>query len=240
MAHRIARSLDTLRSQINAHAPRRRKASDGWIGDAAHRRAGNASDHNPWVMDGRTGVVTALDVTHDPANGVDTWAMADHLRLKRDSRIKYVISNHRIFSATVQPWTWRRYTGSHPHHTHIHVSVVSTKSLYDSTRPWDWGAGAPAETGQDAPTLNRRTLRRGMDGDDVAIVQGLLVVGIDGRFGPITEGAVRAFQRSERIEQDGVVGPITWGRLDTIQQLPTPGNYDGAHILSEPADADSA
>jgi len=32
----------------------------------------------------------------------------------------------------------------------------------------------------------------------------------DGIFGPITEGAVRAFQQSRRLQVDGIVGNQTW------------------------------
>jgi len=32
-------------------------------------------------------------------------------------------------------------------------------------------------------------------------------------FGPRTEAAVGTFQRSKRIKDDGIVGPITWGKL---------------------------
>jgi len=36
---------------------------------------------------------------------------------------------------------------------------------------------------------------------------------IDGRFGSQTETAVRAYQRRVGIGVDGIVGPVTWGRL---------------------------
>lgn len=127
---RIARSLAILRDQIDARWPNRSKASDGWIGDGAH--AGRQSDHNPNVV----GVVTALDITHDPAHGLDTWALAETLRLNRDARIKYVISNGRIFSSLISPWQWRPYSGPNKHAHHIHVSVVADPAVYDATALW--------------------------------------------------------------------------------------------------------
>lgn len=129
MGWRIARSLETLRAQVNAAHPARSKASDGTIGDAAH--AATVSDHNP----DRAGVVRALDLTNDPAHGFSAAALAETLRLSRDPRIKYVISNRRIFSATISPWTWRPYSGTDPHTSHVHVSVVPDGRA-DDTSPW--------------------------------------------------------------------------------------------------------
>ena len=134
MAWRLAKSLETFRSQVNAQYPTRSKVSDGTIGDAKHARS--SSDHNPWVKDGKMGVVTAIDITHDPDSGVDTWLMADRLRVHQDPRIKYVISNGRIFSSVQSPWRWRTYTGANKHSRHIHISVLPDKAKYDSTEPW--------------------------------------------------------------------------------------------------------
>lgn len=127
---RIAKSLDVLRSQINAMAPARKKTSDGWIGDARH--SASKSDHNP----NSAGVVTALDITHDPAHGVDAAAIAETLRQSKDKRIKYVISNARIFSSVQSPWVWRPYSGANAHALHVHVSVNASPALYDDTRLW--------------------------------------------------------------------------------------------------------
>ena len=135
---RVAGSLLVLRDQINARAPTRSKASDGTIGDAAH--AARDSDHNPWVKDGGTGVVTALDITHDPAGGCDAGTLADALVASLDARIKYLIWNRRIVSSSVvggvAAWTWRKYAGASPHTEHIHISVSSDKALYDSQDAW--------------------------------------------------------------------------------------------------------
>lgn len=131
---RLAKSLHTLREQVNAAWPQRKKQHDGTIGDAAH--AGRVSDHNPSILDDIHGVVSALDITHDPKGGCDAHGLAEHLRVRRDPRIKYVISNGRIFSSSTSPWKWRKYTGKNPHRTHVHISVKGDKRHYDSTTKW--------------------------------------------------------------------------------------------------------
>lgn len=65
-------------------------------------------------------------------------------------------------------------------------------------------------------------IRRGSSlRDAVTAIQGALTSlgfdcgGVDGLFGPKTEGAVRGFQSSAGIAADGIVGPMTLGALDT-------------------------
>lgn len=137
MAWRLAESLAKLRDQIDDAFPKRKKGSDGTIGDAKH--ASRSSDHNPHVRDGKTGVVTAIDFTHDPKGGVDAGKLADALRSSRDERIKYIISNARICSGSdgPQPWAWRRYSGANAHTKHVHLSVKASKHYYDSRLNWD-------------------------------------------------------------------------------------------------------
>jgi len=132
---RLAKSLLTLYNQVNARWPNRLTISDGTIGNLEHQA--RDSDHN---LD--NGIVKALDITHDPAHGLDTWALADILRQNKDPRIKYVISNGRIFSSQVSPWQWRKYTGTNSHSRHIHVSVMEDQRQFDSTAPWALDGGA--------------------------------------------------------------------------------------------------
>ena len=130
MRFRTAESLLKFRSQIDAMAPGRDKSNDGTIGDTSHQA--RPSDHNP----NKDGVVTAMDITHDPRHGVDAGELAEILRLSKDPRIKYVISNRRIFSSEKAPWQWRPYNGANAHTQHVHVSVMGEKALYDDTHPW--------------------------------------------------------------------------------------------------------
>lgn len=61
---------------------------------------------------------------------------------------------------------------------------------------------------------DRPTLRRGASGDLVKQIQDKVGVDADGAFGPLTEAAVRRFQRANGIVPDGIVGPLTWAALD--------------------------
>jgi len=96
MTWRPARSLETLRAQVNAPSPNRPRISNGTIGDVAH--ASRSSDHNQWVKDGKTVIVTGLDLTHYPAHCIDSEKLAEALLASRDTRIKYVISNGKVAS----------------------------------------------------------------------------------------------------------------------------------------------
>lgn len=138
---RVAQSLLTLRSQVNQRAPSRNKASDGTIGDSRHCSGSpRASDHCAWIIDGANGVVSAMDITHDPARGCDANAIAEAIRAARDGRVKYIIWNRRICSSSPigghAAWAWRNYTGTNGHTQHIHISVKSDRANYDSTTPW--------------------------------------------------------------------------------------------------------
>lgn len=136
MAWRVAKSLLTLQQQLNRAFPRRNKISDGTIGDLDH--SNRASDHNPWYG---PGIVTAMDITHDPANGVDIDQLSDELAASKDHRIKYIIANRLILDTRtgLLPGTanrWQPYNGSNPHVKHLHLSVMAN-SACDDARPWN-------------------------------------------------------------------------------------------------------
>jgi|JI10StandDraft_1071094.scaffolds.fasta_scaffold812427_2 hypothetical protein len=133
MGWRLARSLITLRDQIDAEYPKRNKDSDGTRGDPAH--ADRPSDHNPNTQ----GVVCGLDLTNHPGY-FDAHALADRLIRVRHPNLKYIISNRRIASAATG-WKWSTYKGTNPHNKHIHISVGvgpdgRSRQPYDNTTRW--------------------------------------------------------------------------------------------------------
>lgn len=207
---RRAHSLATLLSQVNAMAPNRDTTSDGWIGDDAHQAT--KSEHNPNAQ----GVVRAIDITHDPKHGFDSWKFADMLRARADPRIYYVISNGRIAAPTIQNNAWRPYGGSNKHDHHVHISVVANASGYDDPR--EWNIGGDWNTAKDTPPSPpaKPVLKQGSAGADVTKLQTLLKMPakeIDGDFGPKTKAAVVAFQKANGLTPDGLVGPYTREKL---------------------------
>jgi peptidoglycan hydrolase-like protein with peptidoglycan-binding domain len=208
---RRAKATETLLNQVNESCPARNKGSDGWIGDAAH--AASKSDHNP----NSAGVVQAQDITHDPKGGFDSYKFAEFLRTHKDKRIKYVISNRKIFSGNAgpQPWAWRSYSGKNPHDAHVHVSVADSAALYDDKSEWD----IPFTTGLpdlDAPDITLPVLKKGSKGSYVGILQitlGFVGKEVDCDFGSVTDSALRQFQRSNKLDVDGICGVYSWREL---------------------------
>ena len=58
-----------------------------------------------------------------------------------------------------------------------------------------------------------KPLKRGSKGKAVVFIQGKLKLKKDGQFGPITERAVKAFQKTSALAETGVVDKQTWDLL---------------------------
>ncbi|MGH3379284.1 MAG: peptidoglycan-binding domain-containing protein [Actinoallomurus sp.] len=62
-------------------------------------------------------------------------------------------------------------------------------------------------------------LANGSRGADVTTLQyllrgsGAMTLAADGVFGPATEDTVSVFQNNVGVPEDGIVGPLTWGKL---------------------------
>lgn len=130
----------------NRVAPHRSHVSDGIIGDATH--AASVSDHNPDTDGG----VHACDITHDPANGFNSWFWANVIsnRMLRgeETRVKYLVANagdgpDLIFHTNNPRWVQN---GSYKteHRNHLHVSIKYTDEAENDTSPF-FSAGLNTE-----------------------------------------------------------------------------------------------
>ena len=227
---RIAEGLGTLRSQIQARVPKAPKNEFGWVASDAHSQQNPSSDHE---SDSR-GIVHALDIPHYPELGLDTYKLFDHFRSVKDPRIKYMISNRKIFGDEAygkrngrKAWTLYPYNGANPHDEHTHVSI--NKALEDDARPWDIGNVGQGVDPNAPPPQVLPILKDGSEGALVQWVQ--LLVMTDGDYGPATEAAVKRFQREQGLVNDGKVGKATWDALAEVAKvrgIPLPKDWPGA------------
>jgi len=127
--------------QATALRPKRKKASDGLLPSAAHMKQNPASDHN-------TGL--AVDLTHDPENGIDCVDIFE--KLKEDKRVKYLIFQGKIWSKEKAKQGNRQYTGSNSHSKHLHISIDS--ACFADTSPWFWWMNTPKTINQIVAALS--------------------------------------------------------------------------------------
>lgn len=139
-------AIIALRKSIDEAFPGRSKASDGAAGDAAHVARAEALIAKGGTPEGHV-MGDALDVTTDPAHGVENRAIAE--AFLRDKRAAYAISNGEIKSAS-GPWAgkgWRHYDGANRHDHHAHMSI--RPELRNDGSPWTVftdGGGEQVET----------------------------------------------------------------------------------------------
>ena len=91
----------------------------------------------------------------------------------------------------------------------------------------------PVFIGDEIKEFGERTLQNGMNGDDVSTLQELLnkhgaSIGVDGKFGNQTHGAVTKFQTDNDLTVDGIVGNQTTSALLKDDEI-----VDAANILKE-------
>lgn len=209
-------------SQATNLWPNRNKASDGTCASQAHSQQNPTSDHEPNIR----GEAMAFDLTDDPAHGVDTWALWDDIRQRRDPRVKYGICDRQMFSSYPSSgypaWTWRPYSGSNPHSSHAHMSILDGHE--NDTSPWYGDPEPPPLTGQqkravlaaarqmirENPRPRLRAKNPPFRGKYVREVQRALGIPVTGKYGPGTRDAVKELQRFLGLPVTGEVNQETW------------------------------
>ena len=223
MSCRASKAAAAGLSQATALWPNRNRASDGTCASQAHSQQNPSSDHEP----NEFGEAMAFDLTDDPAHGIDTWALWDDIRQRRDPRVKYGICDRQMFSSYPSSgypaWTWRPYSGSNPHTTHGHMSILDGHQ--NDTSPWFSDPAPPPLTGQQKRAIlaaARRMIRQHprprlftknppIKGPFVREVQRTLDLPVTGEYGPGTRDGVAEFQRVMDI--GGTAGEVdqeTW------------------------------
>jgi hypothetical protein len=138
--------------QATALWPKRKKLSDGLLPSSAHLAASPNSDHN-------TGL--AVDLTHDPENGVDCAVIFENL--KEDKRVKYLIFNKKIWSREKKRLGNRSYSGSNPHTKHLHISIEP--DMGSDTSPWFWWMNQPKIVNQVKAKLSPKPKKKPAEPD---------------------------------------------------------------------------
>lgn len=211
----LAPALAQLRAQIDARFPTRSKASDGWIGNAAHQARGGAaaSQHNPNAQ----GVVCAIDVTEDHSVGLDCNRLMEELDASNDDRIFYLIHDYQIDNSDDSRTP---YNGPNPHTKHIHISTWWNRpEVYNDARPWNIPmlGDAPAPAPVPAPSPGGIQFSAEAKSDQFNLRDTGFDPGpIDGYWGQRSTDACKRFQFAARIAVDGVCGPATRSMLRKV------------------------
>jgi hypothetical protein len=143
--------------QATALFPKRKKLSDGLLPSLAHQKTSPNSDHN-------TGL--AVDLTHDPENGIDCAVIFE--KLKEDERVDYLIYNKKIWSRARRKEGNRKYAGSNPHVKHLHISINDTHR--SDTSPWFWWMNQPKVVNQIMANLQPQSKKKVAEGTTVVPV----------------------------------------------------------------------
>ncbi|SHN36089.1 peptidoglycan-binding protein [Gracilibacillus kekensis] len=118
--------------------------------------------------------------------------------------------------------------------SHLHFEV---RKKMEFSPPYGYRSDTAASTVNPINYLNQFTaseyLKKGDKGNVVRKLQTQLIkmgfrlerYGVDGNFGQETDKAVKAFQKSQGIKVDGIVGPVTNARLEKVSTLIA--NYPG-------------
>jgi peptidoglycan hydrolase-like protein with peptidoglycan-binding domain len=165
--------------------------------------------------------------------------------------VMYIVWNGKIWGGYRHQDGWRKYTGGESHSDHIHISL-SWNGAMKRTSWWtgkaakpDYGP-CPTIAGELAPKYSgpRATpcpaptpvsdlrgtprLQRGSTGPYVKQLQARLSVSpVSGYFGPLTDAALRKFQKSHSLPVTGMTDGRTWSALRGGATTPAPTSGSG-------------
>lgn len=93
--------------------------------------------------------------------------------------------------------------------------VSSLCGVLDAVTRFERGMTIVGDGGEPLKLRDRPLLYPGCpDSADVGALQALLQLPANGRYDNVTQAAVRKYQAANGLDPDGIVGPLTWGRLE--------------------------
>lgn len=155
-----------------------------------------------------TGINKPGDPKHDPWPEVqlDAYRRGAAAILKHIGQDAIMCCGHKEYAPRRKP---------DPHTLDMNQFRKEIAAIMDGIVP-------PPELIPNKDSADRPTLRRGSPANPVLLVKevqkkvGSVGRQVDGVFGPLTEAAVRRFQRDRGLVPDGIVGPTTWAALDGV------------------------
>lgn len=211
MAH-LNNYLESFRQEVNRRYPKRKKTSDGTLGDQAHKA--RVSEHNP----DSDGTIDAFDMDVNLfGSDNDTGSAAEDAEVRKlikeflsKPEAQLVIYDRHIYNPDIQGGKARWYgdwsSGKNPHDHHVHFQARQSKEdrQYNGDKVKD-AQPTPAPT-----KVKASELKLGDQGSDVKVLQRALGrLEVDGKFGKVTESRLKAYQRGHGLKDDGIAGPLT-------------------------------
>jgi N-acetyl-anhydromuramyl-L-alanine amidase AmpD len=173
-------------------------------GNGEWRSVTNGNDHFIGIEAENTGIGKPGDPMHDPwpAVQLDAYRRGIAAILKHIGQKAEMCCAHKEYCRP----EGRKID---PHSIDMDEFRKEIAAIMDGTTP------VPAPIPNKDPA-GRPTLRRSAAANPIFLVQelqkklGFVGLQVDGDFGPLTEAAVRRFQRQHELVPDGIVGPKTW------------------------------
>lgn len=233
--------LESFRAEVNKKYPKRKKTSDGTLGDQKHKA--RVSEHNAdsdgtidaWDMD--VNLLGSTNDTGSAAEDAEVWKVIKDFMAQPESQL--VIWNEHIYNRDIGNWKKRWYgnwsSGHNPHDHHVHFQGKQSKedTKYHGKLGGDKVVDAqPTNKSDNKPTTgnlphkpvaptNFKELKVGSKGDNVLVLQKRLndifpdysKLKEDGTYGEATKRVVAEFQKRAKIHSDGIVGKETQSKL---------------------------
>lgn len=239
---RLNNFLESFRAKVNAKYGKRKKTSDGTLGDQAHKA--RVSEHNAdsdgtidaWDMD--VNLLGGNSETGSAAEKAEVWKVIQEFMKQPQAQL--VIWDEHIYNRDIGNWKKRYYgnwkSGKNPHDHHVHFqskqsredqkytgkgldTVVNAQPVKAPTKPVAKPANPPKKEVKKMVYVSDITLS--MQGETVKLLQeGLNKVfpsysklKVDSMYGPESVKVVKEFQKRSNLDADGIVGKLTQDAL---------------------------